>query len=405
MTLAAVGGEDISRSFLSLVEHGRSRISIDNLAIVAERLGLPISYFLEGDAATSGLVAEISLDRAAAALERRKPDEALRRLTDVAAPEEMRPRALWLQGRALAELGGGREAIPILEEALRLLAEDEDPHLLAHVEYSLGVALYGLDQYDESLAHFRHALQELDSLDDPALRGKITVAIGHVLYVEGDIEGAIEHYTRAQDFFGSLRDLNTQACVYSGLSMAYEHKGDLRGALRYSKLSLGIFEVEQNERQAARELNNIAVRYFELGEAENAIERVRQAATRAHLCHAFDIEALARSTLATVLMAQGEVEAASEEAAAAERLAPKDAFAVHADARLVLAKIAERGKKYAEADELYRSALDLLRQIGHQMAYADAALAYSLALEKRGELKAALEFARQAAEAKSIRAI
>ena len=47
MSLAELGGEELSRSFLSLVERGQTRISLRALAIVAHRLGLPLSYFVE----------------------------------------------------------------------------------------------------------------------------------------------------------------------------------------------------------------------------------------------------------------------------------------------------------------------------------------------------------------------
>lgn len=47
MTLAELGGPDLSRSFLSLVERGKSRISLRALAIVARKLDLPVSYFLD----------------------------------------------------------------------------------------------------------------------------------------------------------------------------------------------------------------------------------------------------------------------------------------------------------------------------------------------------------------------
>ena len=47
MTLAELGGTDLSRSFLSSVEHGRSSISLRALARVARRLRLPVSYFVD----------------------------------------------------------------------------------------------------------------------------------------------------------------------------------------------------------------------------------------------------------------------------------------------------------------------------------------------------------------------
>jgi transcriptional regulator with XRE-family HTH domain len=48
MSLEQLGGELLSRSFLSQVERGRSRISLRALGIVASRLELPLSYFIDG---------------------------------------------------------------------------------------------------------------------------------------------------------------------------------------------------------------------------------------------------------------------------------------------------------------------------------------------------------------------
>jgi transcriptional regulator with XRE-family HTH domain len=53
MTLAELGGTELSRSFLSLVERGKSRISLRALAIVAGKLDLPVSYFLDQPGAGS----------------------------------------------------------------------------------------------------------------------------------------------------------------------------------------------------------------------------------------------------------------------------------------------------------------------------------------------------------------
>src|SRR2546423_463909 len=55
MSLADLGGEDLSRGFLSLVERGRSRISLRALAIVADRLSLPMTHFLRDDAAEAAV--------------------------------------------------------------------------------------------------------------------------------------------------------------------------------------------------------------------------------------------------------------------------------------------------------------------------------------------------------------
>jgi len=47
LSLAELGNEALSRSFLSLVERGRTRISLRALELVAERLELPLGYFVD----------------------------------------------------------------------------------------------------------------------------------------------------------------------------------------------------------------------------------------------------------------------------------------------------------------------------------------------------------------------
>jgi len=46
LSLAQVAGDDVSRTFIYLVEQGRSRPSQPVLALIARRTGKPISYFL-----------------------------------------------------------------------------------------------------------------------------------------------------------------------------------------------------------------------------------------------------------------------------------------------------------------------------------------------------------------------
>ena len=46
-------GDTITRNMLSLIENGSARPSMDTLAILAQRLGKPISYFLEEQTVTS----------------------------------------------------------------------------------------------------------------------------------------------------------------------------------------------------------------------------------------------------------------------------------------------------------------------------------------------------------------
>jgi transcriptional regulator with XRE-family HTH domain len=47
LSLAELAGNDVSRTFIHFIEHGRSRPSKAVLTMIARRTGKPISYFLE----------------------------------------------------------------------------------------------------------------------------------------------------------------------------------------------------------------------------------------------------------------------------------------------------------------------------------------------------------------------
>jgi tetratricopeptide (TPR) repeat protein len=402
MSLAQLGGDDLSRSFLSLVESGRSRISLRALAIVAQKLDLPMSYFLADDREATQQVAELLLDEAQVALEQGRPDDCLQLLGEATGAQVDRVRVLWLRGQALVKKGKPREAMTALQEALDQASTGPDVHLVAQIRYALGSALYLAGAYEEALSQLRFALEEISSgPGDPTLAGKITVCIGHVLYVQRDIEGAISHYRQALELFGKVRDFYTQGCIYSGLSLASKQRGDLTSALRYSRLSVATFQAGQNLQQLAAEINNMAMRYLELGDLDQALQIAQSAVDRAREVCSAELEATAHSTLASVYMRLGDIEAAGVEAEAAERLAPNDSSLSRVEGWKTMAEIAERNGDSTRADLLYQRALESLENSGQRSAYADTALAYSLLLRNRGNTERALELALEAARSRS----
>ncbi|HEX6508580.1 MAG TPA: tetratricopeptide repeat protein [Chloroflexota bacterium] len=404
MSLADVGRGDLTRSFLSLVELGRSRISLRALSIVADRLDLPISYFLEDTSGAGERAVELTLDSAESDLARGDPQSTLQKLQDLTAPSPLRPRQLWLQGRALIDTNAPREAVDALKEGLSSATERDDIALVPYLHHELGRALYATGNYDEALGHLREALDTaVGEYEDSVLIGRITIGIGHILYIRGNSQGAIEQYERARDLFRQMSDLNTLGSVYSGLSLAYNRKGDTANALRYSKLSVAAFTAHQNEQQAARELNNLAVRYGELNDLKSALECGEEAVARAQQANARDVEAIAHSTLAAVHLKLDEIEAARSEAQVAEGLAGDDEDIARIDAWIVKGKIADRDGDPELADDLFRRALAGLERNKCYTAYADAALAYSLILRERGETERALEYAVRAAQTKAAR--
>jgi HTH-type transcriptional regulator, quorum sensing regulator NprR len=402
MSLAQLGGEDLSRSFLSLVESGRSRISLRALAIVAERLDMPMSYFLEDTDADKA--SELVVDQAEAALARYQPEEALKILNRGRVTTALSPRAAWIRGSSLEETGAAREAIPVLREGLKLSEKRGDSVLTSELLYALGSALYATENYDEALTYLRRGMDSVQSDEEnPMLVGKLSLQIGNIQYVKGETEQAIAEYERARELFGSIYDLDNVGSVAAALSQSYYKRGDLAVALHYSKQSLASFRLKHDARQVAGELNNIAMRYRSLGDLDQALESATESVARAQEVDAQDLEALARSTLASINVEREEFDLAESQALMAIDLSSSDADLSRVDAWIVLARVYESKGQGDQVDHYFRKALNSLRENGNTGRLADAALAYSLSLKTRGQMDAALEFALESAKVMSAR--
>ncbi len=128
LSLAQVAGSEFSRAFLNQVEMDRSQPSTRVLRVIADRLGAPLDYLVEG---RRGLERELGLEQARLALARGRPRRALSLLRPIAGEgaEEagLYARALAASGRlpeavaALAGLGpmGAAEHVRAADGALR----------------------------------------------------------------------------------------------------------------------------------------------------------------------------------------------------------------------------------------------------------------------------------------------
>lgn len=388
MTLAELGGEDLSRSFLSLVENGKSRISLGGLKILADRLGKPITYFFTDTVAARMEGVALILTEAAIALREHQPKEALRLLDTVEEPESLEARALWLRGWAEFESGQVAQAANTLQHARDALGEGDD-RLAMEICYRLGRALYRKADYDDADQVFLQGAKLARQQDDVSMAQRFSVMRGHISMLRNDFETALVQYGPAEDHLNPVRDLRLLAAVYSGLSRAYSGQGNTAKALHYLRKALTLYESLDREYNAIVELNNIACAYQQAGSLAGGLAYAAQAVERAVALGTPEVEALARSTHASLLFDLGQIAAAKQEAERAIELTAADPIEATAWAAVVLAQIAERGDRHDRADELYQRALTILDDRGENANYADVAFAYGQVLLARGDGTAA----------------
>lgn len=118
-------GEEITRNMLSLIENGSAKPSMKTLGYLAEKLGKPLSWFLDenGDDNAALAASAANLRRAREALADGKDVFAKELLENVTAPELQREKLLLfarIPGSAAAEIV---KALPSLDEELLLRAQ------------------------------------------------------------------------------------------------------------------------------------------------------------------------------------------------------------------------------------------------------------------------------------------
>ena len=118
-------GEKITRNMLSLIENGAAKPSMKTLALLAERLGKPMSYFLDDDPRDPGelITSADHLRKAEQALEAGKDVYARQLLEAVTAPELLREKLLLAAKIPGADIAGLCGELPPLDVELLLRAE------------------------------------------------------------------------------------------------------------------------------------------------------------------------------------------------------------------------------------------------------------------------------------------
>jgi transcriptional regulator with XRE-family HTH domain len=177
LSLAKVAGGDFSRAFLNQVELNKSRPSVRVLRVIADRLGTPVDYLLDGS--TPSLDREIALEKARLELARGDLRRCLSAIEPALDAKEwpLGVDARLCAGEAMLGLGRGVEA--------RRLLEEQRPAISARGDN------YRLRRLDAILAGDNH---RLDS--------EAHTALGVALLREGDGTAALEHFRAARILLG-----------------------------------------------------------------------------------------------------------------------------------------------------------------------------------------------------------
>jgi tetratricopeptide (TPR) repeat protein len=393
LTQSQLGGADLSKSFISLLEKDRTQPSLETIVLLARRLETSVDALLGQndhlpDMVGEGLLAlardadhagdrqgsarlldaagflagryhldetarEIGLRHAQAALRDRRFDEAWDRAQDVRVRSEA-ARDPWRAGRALVLMGWVKvrtreipDAKPLLEEALlvlRVARAGRDP---ARVEalIALGTTLVYLGDYAGAIRRYEEAARSDVAQHSLPFRGQALWGIGVAYRKLGQYAAAGEYLAQAKDAFEAAEELQDLASVLKNLGDLSLQMGQPREALRYFHHALRVAD------RLGRAVTHAST-LTEIGRAHLVLGNVDEAA-------AFGGQALA------------EAQAAGDPVEVAE-------------ARVIMARVALRRRDSQAAIRLYKDALAAFQARSMREKVADVAKELGLLLRERG---------------------
>lgn len=414
LTQEALAKPDLTKGFISLLEHDRAKPSVQTLERLAQRLGKPISYFLgDSEAPVAQRILDVLGSRGRAELARRRYEAALgvftemRQVAMVQRNSRMETHAILGVGEALVGLRRLKDARTHLQDALDRGRADGDTlvecralHGLATVEHRHGrftraVALYRaalnvagtlggtegllhgeiwlylgtvlgrMGRMEEALEAYTQARQIFEEVSHPERVGEALLGLGNILSSSGEHDAALLQYERARVLFEQYEDLQMTAYVRNNLGMLLMQLGRAQDALEHFSVSLAIKQRLRDAVGESRTLTELARCYFICGERNVAKEFAEQAVARSREAGAPDEEARAQIVLGSIAAESGDFKTAQRLFHLAAQQCERSSMALE----LVtifreLARLASLQGHYKEATAYHEKVFAALRRVG-----------------------------------------
>ncbi len=414
LTQQQLGGEDVTKGFISLIEKDRARPSVDTLVLLAQRLQRPVSYFLDQGTLLSLKAAQAALSVAWVAVKQgdytRAAESFQEALTLAKKHQDQTIEAechIGL-GFALASLRQFDLARQSVQRGRRLAEAAKVEHLLVRASHVLGVIAYYERNFGEAREHLLEGFRRFQGIDHPdkGLGGMLLHNLGNTYMELGDHAEAARWYQEALTLLEPTEDLHRLGMIYLQLGVSHRERGDYDSALSYLTTAESLFGVLQDTRLLGWAHNSIGITFLARGEVDKAIAHIEESLRiKARIG---DDAGRGRSLteLGRALTAKRAFPRAEKALTEADRLARKFQDVTEA-ARIQLARahLREAAGQVAEAVRSYKQAIASFESLGMRADVAQACNALGeLLLQHRRPSVAAPYLARALQELRASQA-
>jgi tetratricopeptide (TPR) repeat protein len=387
-----------TKGFISQVEHNQTTPSLPRLRLLAERLGRPLSYFLDSAPPADG---EYVMKAAELAVKAGEPRRALALLDEIAEDElaaDERADARRIRGVALGATGRHSQGFRTLQEAAALAPAD-NPEVSAAIYVEIGAALGEQELFNASVEASLRALHCLDRSRHPDLdvKARVLTNIAKCWYALGRTAEAATYFEQALAAATDGESLVRMAKAHMALGITARALGELEEAKRHCDQALALHRRLGQERVANEILNNLGDVYYAQGKVEEARRLQRQCLERGRKLKEFTAVAASAAELARYALADGQLSEALDLAGEARQAAEHaGSHTFQARALALEGMAADRQGRHAVADRSFRRAFDLLRARSAFGEMAETCARYSDVLRERRDAAGALRFMRMA---------
>lgn len=335
LTQSQLGGDKLTKGFISLVEKGRAKPSIETLVLLAQRLQKPVGYFLEEGTPLSKKALAVLAASAWTALKR----------------------------------GEFTLAAETFSEALATATQQHDEHAEAECSVGLGSAMAGLRQFDLARQHVQRGKELAAAARDPRHLALTSQVLGLIEYYQRNLAAAREHFLEGYRLIQSYGepDLSLAGSLLLNLGNTYQEIGDSAEATRWFREALTALEPTQDLYRIGMVHVQLGAAHRDRGEHEIALSHLERAEHIFELLEDTRLLAQARTSIGIMLLEHGKVDEAMEHLQHSLRIKerigddPGRARALTELARALTAKRAytEAEAALAEADRLAKKLQDL----------------------------------------------
>jgi HTH-type transcriptional regulator, quorum sensing regulator NprR len=382
LTQSQLGGTELTKGFISLIEKDRAKPSIETLILLAKRLQRPIGYFLEESAPLGRRALATLLGLGWTLLKQGEPGQAEETFAEARAIAQQQEdknaeaEACSGLGSALAALGRYGAAGEHVESARDLAAEIQEPRHLARINHVLGLIAHHRRDLPAAREHFLEAHRRVQAGGEPdvSLAGALLLSLGNTYQESGAHEEAARWYREALALLEPTQDLRRIGLVHSQLGAAQRDAGRPEAALAHLARAEHIFELLEDIRLLAQARTSMGVMLLERGDVREAIEQLRSSLQIRQQLGDDVGRARTLTELARGLVATGALGEADEALGEADRVARrlKDT-AEAARITLVRARLTRAQGHAAEAVRHYKQAIAAFESLEMRTELAAAA--------------------------------